>query len=566
MVRPWTRRQVGPSDQLAMEQLGISAIINCCEDSDLVSAAIESVLSQDYQDVDCVLLETGFPDVAKQLRQRYGKRIRLASENTPLESFADIVARLDPSDRWLKGTAQIAASFLQSNRDVDVIHGCVLRMNLGNIVRIDPTPTWQFRDSMLDGQAHLNRSATMVRRRVWDDARWLAIDWGDASLWTSAFLSGARFAAVPLLLASSGPTHSSASLGSPGPILGRMTSVISDKRVPRDLLPLRRKAMGQAHLRAVRQVKVQTWGEQLTLLSLLARAIMYSPSSVRHAGLNWGRLLFSFPAMRFITSRPIAPFAYRASKVAALIAMPVAAVRDWVYHRWDYLSARLTYLFARYANRIDWFPKTWLQLILWRWNRVHTLARVWKAETVMFGAMSLILPLMLVVNRSSFEVLQTLALFLLAGFSCAIWYELHRNRLQIESIPTDLAPGTLLDLAQFTALNNGTVSLEDGSLVSITTGDSPWTYAAHLELDAKLATLDPPKGYLRARMRVKGQAVGLGVLDDGGQFVVRRSVEESSDFEDIYLPTNFRQARYLVVESWDSSGKSCVTIQELRVF
>lgn len=92
----------------------------------MVQEAVESVLAQDFEDFELIVVDDGSTDGTAEVIRKYGRRVRLiehahnrgvsAARNTGiLHSRGKYIAFLDSDDLWVKGKLRIQVNFLDEN-------------------------------------------------------------------------------------------------------------------------------------------------------------------------------------------------------------------------------------------------------------------------------------------------------------------------------------------------------------------------------------------------------------------------------------------------------------------
>ncbi|HET9387319.1 MAG TPA: glycosyltransferase, partial [Gemmatimonadales bacterium] len=111
----------------------VSVVVPCKNDARYLTANLESILSQDYPHVECIVVDGGSSDATVDLLKQYGDRIRWVSEpdrgafdaiNRGWKlSTGDILAWLNADDLWEPGAVRAAVETFEKKRDVDVVYG-----------------------------------------------------------------------------------------------------------------------------------------------------------------------------------------------------------------------------------------------------------------------------------------------------------------------------------------------------------------------------------------------------------------------------------------------------------
>jgi len=105
----------------------VSVIIPTCNRARWVAAAVESVLNQDFEDFELLVIDDGSTDDTLQRLKGYGNRLRIicqpnrgvsAARNRGIRaSTAPLIAFLDSDDLWLPGKLARQVAFFEQNPD-----------------------------------------------------------------------------------------------------------------------------------------------------------------------------------------------------------------------------------------------------------------------------------------------------------------------------------------------------------------------------------------------------------------------------------------------------------------
>lgn len=104
----------------------VSVIIPTYNRLPMLKEAVDSVLSQDFEDFELIVVDDGSTDGTEEEIKKYGKRVRLlaypenrgvsaARNRGLLQARGKYVALLDSDDLWVKGKLKIQVAFLDDN-------------------------------------------------------------------------------------------------------------------------------------------------------------------------------------------------------------------------------------------------------------------------------------------------------------------------------------------------------------------------------------------------------------------------------------------------------------------
>jgi glycosyltransferase involved in cell wall biosynthesis len=111
----------------------VSVIVPTYNCGPFLAAALDSILSQDWQPLEVIAVDDGSTDDTLEVLRRYGDRVRLlqqpnggpaAARNLAVrESRGEYLAFLDADDLWLPGHLRVLMSYLQAHPDIRVAYG-----------------------------------------------------------------------------------------------------------------------------------------------------------------------------------------------------------------------------------------------------------------------------------------------------------------------------------------------------------------------------------------------------------------------------------------------------------
>jgi glycosyltransferase involved in cell wall biosynthesis len=111
----------------------VTAIIPTYNRADLLPAAVDSVLAQDYPDAEIIVADDGSTDgTVALLKQRYGESVRIVTiEHSGLPAVArnaalhvangEFIAFLDSDDRWLHGKLRRQMEIMESDEKIGLV-------------------------------------------------------------------------------------------------------------------------------------------------------------------------------------------------------------------------------------------------------------------------------------------------------------------------------------------------------------------------------------------------------------------------------------------------------------
>jgi len=161
----------------------VSVIIPTCNRSTLVTRAIQSVLTQTYTNLECIVVDDASNDNTGEVVNSYDddrlifirhdkKQGASAARNTGIKhSKGDFVAFLDDDDEWLLTKIDKQIDLLSKSKGkVGLVYCWVAYMKNDLVLRkYSPRFKGEIFKEMLDKQAIGNSSTLLVKRKVIDD-------------------------------------------------------------------------------------------------------------------------------------------------------------------------------------------------------------------------------------------------------------------------------------------------------------------------------------------------------------------------------------------------------------
>jgi glycosyltransferase involved in cell wall biosynthesis len=179
-----------------------------------LAETIESVLAQDYPNIEYIVIDGGSTDGSLEILERYRDRLRYVSEpdHGPSDAAAkglgqargEIVTWLNADDTLLAGAVRIAAAYLQEHPETDVVYGEGWWIDENGAV-ISRYPTLPFDEKTLERDCFICQPAAFLRASSY---RRCPLDPNvarsfDYDLWIRMAKAGFRFASIPEYLAKS---------------------------------------------------------------------------------------------------------------------------------------------------------------------------------------------------------------------------------------------------------------------------------------------------------------------------------------------------------------------------
>ena len=191
----------------------VSVVVPNRNRAELLSQAIDSILTQDYPNLECIVVDAASTDGSIDVLKSYGDRIRWISEPDRgafdainkgwSMSRGEILAWLNSDDLWCAGAVSTVVPYFQEEPDADVIYGdCGAIDNEGRLVDIFQARQWNLEEAVFYCDHLINQAATFIRRRILEEVDYLYPAWcHDHDLWLRIALAGGTFKSIPYRLA-----------------------------------------------------------------------------------------------------------------------------------------------------------------------------------------------------------------------------------------------------------------------------------------------------------------------------------------------------------------------------
>ena len=203
------------------EQPVVSVVVPCLNRAQFLVPTIESIMEQDYPQMECIVVDGGSTDATVGILQSYGDRISWVSE--PDDGHADAINK-----GWWMGQGQIlawlnaddlyvtphavgkAVAYLADNPDVDVVYGDYARISEeGHLIPgvIKPR-SWDLEYAVRNCHHIIPQPASFIRRSILEQVNWLDPECVgmDHDLWLRIGLTGTiQYAPILFAYVRTGP-------------------------------------------------------------------------------------------------------------------------------------------------------------------------------------------------------------------------------------------------------------------------------------------------------------------------------------------------------------------------
>jgi len=163
----------------------VSLVIPCLNRANFLVPTIESVLQQDYPNVECIVVDGGSTDGTIEVLRGYEGRVKWVSESDDGHADAinkgwhmckgEILAWLNADDVWSgPNTVSQAIAFLEAHPAVDVVYGDCGSIDVdGNLVGMSYVREWDLEYAVEYCDHCIPQPAAFIRRRILEQVGWL---------------------------------------------------------------------------------------------------------------------------------------------------------------------------------------------------------------------------------------------------------------------------------------------------------------------------------------------------------------------------------------------------------
>jgi glycosyltransferase involved in cell wall biosynthesis len=157
--------------------LTVSVVTPSLNQAPFLETAIESVLGQDYPEIDYLVVDGGSADGTLDILRRHAGRLRWLSEPDRGQTAAvnkgfrltsgEVIGWLNSDDLYLPGAVRAAVSYLDEHPDIDVVYGDADHID-GDGRIVEAYPTEPFDLGRLRETCFICQPAAFFRRRLID--------------------------------------------------------------------------------------------------------------------------------------------------------------------------------------------------------------------------------------------------------------------------------------------------------------------------------------------------------------------------------------------------------------
>lgn len=290
------------------ERPPVSVVIPCLNRARFLGATIDSVLQQDYPDIECLVVDGGSTDETLQILKGYGDKITWISE--PDNNHSDAVNKGWRRSRgailgWLSAddcyavpsAVSQAVAYLEREPDVDLVYGDCARINeAGHMIGKTYLHAWDLAYAIEHCDHCIPGPAVFMRRSIMERVGWVdphLLSKNDFDLWLRIGLVGTiRYLPVVLAKERASPGH----LSQKGDVTAAacvtvVRKIFEHPDFPRYLNVRQRVALANAYLRGARYA-YRDGGHYGVALAYVARSIWLRPANVAAVAAYGGRAVW----------------------------------------------------------------------------------------------------------------------------------------------------------------------------------------------------------------------------------------------------------------------------------
>ena len=280
-----------------LNQPTVSVVIPCLNRAQFLVPTIESILQQDYPNIECIVMDGGSTDDTLEILHRYEGRIKWISERDDGQASAinrgwqlchgDIFAWLNADDLWeVPNAVSQVVAYLHTHPEVDLVYGdCGAIDADGNLICMSYLHEWDLKYAIENCDHCIPQPAAFIRRRILEQVGWLdtQLILMDQDLWYRIGLIGdIRHIPIPLAYARrhSSYWYSRSYIVSTN-CVRIIKKIFKNSELPEEIIKIKRRALSNAY---VRGMDFAWYGRHWkTIFAYAQMAIFTDPSNVRKA-------------------------------------------------------------------------------------------------------------------------------------------------------------------------------------------------------------------------------------------------------------------------------------------
>lgn len=273
----------------------VSVVVPCLNRANYLIPTLESILQQDYPNIECIVMDGGSTDSTLDILRSYDARLKWRSEpdHGPPDAInkgwkmcgGEILAWLNADDVWAPGAVSKAVNYFLEHPEADVIYGdCGLIDAEGEYLTTLRVPDWDLRYAVEHCDHIIHQAASFMRRGILERVGWLYPKLShDHELWLRISLAGGKLQRIPELLAHA--RDHSGNLGYRSDLVipvkvGLTERFFENPDLQPELAQIRRRALSNAYLRCIQYVLKDSLSKQQLrrkITGLVWRAVCADP-------------------------------------------------------------------------------------------------------------------------------------------------------------------------------------------------------------------------------------------------------------------------------------------------
>jgi glycosyltransferase involved in cell wall biosynthesis len=279
----------------------VSVVVPCLNRANYLVPTLESILQQDYPNIECIVMDGGSKDGTLDIVRSYNARLKWRSEpdQGPPDAInkgwrmsrGEILAWLNADDLWDPSAVSHAVSYLSKHPEVDVVYGdCGIIDHEGKQKSTVRVREWDLKHAVENCDHIIYQAASFMRRAILERVGWLYPKLcHDHELWLRISLAGGKLQHIPVVLAHARDHRDNLGYRSDLVVplkVGLTRKFFQHPDVPPELFATRNRAISNAYLCGINYVRLDSITKSQashSVLRLVSQAIGADPSNFLRA-------------------------------------------------------------------------------------------------------------------------------------------------------------------------------------------------------------------------------------------------------------------------------------------